>query len=224
MKQRLSESYNDCRSLKNALDTLNRKFQAEIQRKQDNFESALKSVEGKEEQLRTQLFTALKAATRFSEAEKIYHEILDPLPASGRGAKSDLMYEFADMMIRQKRCEEAEEIAREAFNHRKARGEKGGQWPNELKLSHRQLSFSLAHQNSLAKQQQAIEMHRQVWENDPIDDWRVENGDRLCEIYANQKRYDERNAYNTRCGKREGGYPGFGMKPQCIVHCRGLLC
>lgn len=101
------------------------------------------------------------------------------------------MYEFADMKIRQKMYGKAEEVGREAFNHRKSHVEKGWQWSHELKLSHRQLSSVLGHQNSLAKQQPAIEMHRQIWEHDPLHDWRVENGDRLCEVYANQKRYDD---------------------------------
>ena len=190
-----------------------RRAQEENQRNRAHFESRFETAQEElqrscqqnrqqEENLRIQLFTALKT-TRFADAEKIYHEIMDALSVNDRGAKSDLMYEYADMMIRQERYEEAEEVARDALKHRKSHVERGSPWSQDLKQSIRQLSLALCHQNSPAKQREAIVMHRDIWENESLHDWRAENGDRLCQIYATQRQYQEaqllqQNVWNER--------------------------
>ncbi|MCJ1463069.1 hypothetical protein MMC07_001674 [Pseudocyphellaria aurata] len=157
---------------------------------QQKFELVMKQTRTELLRLREQLFAARKAEKRFAEAESIYHEIIDPLPPQDRGAKSNLMYEFADMLIEQKNYAQAEVVAQEALGHRKSHVKTDGQGSMEVKLSFRQLSSALFHQDSEKKQKQAMEMHRQIWENDAPHDWKAENGDRLCQIYAHQKKYD----------------------------------
>lgn len=130
-------------------------------------------------------------AARFGEAESIYREIINPIPTSDRGSKSELMYEYAEMMMEQKKYEEAEHVARAVFEHRMSRVEAGGQWSQELMMSHRQLSSALCHQDSPAKKNQAIRMHRDIWDDDFPHAWKAENGDRVCQILAQQKRYDD---------------------------------
>lgn len=202
-------------SLRTALDTLDRKRHLENERAssrhrkelaeslscaREEFQKQHESVVERarkecqrtyqeKEQLCVRLFTACKAAKRFAEAESIYYDIMRPLPPRDRGAKSDLMYEFAEMMMEQGNYEQAEMVAREAFNHRESRVKTEGQGSMESRLSFRQLASALCHQESPVKQKQAIEMHRQIWENDAPHDWKAENGDLLCQIYAVQKQY-----------------------------------
>lgn len=170
----------------------------ENRRDRDTFELMIKSAREEvqrsrqeQEQLRIQLFTAWKAARKFDDAERIYRDIMGLSNANDRRAKSDLMYEYADMLIQHEKYEKAETVAREAWSHRKSRVEKEGQWSPKLKLSYRQLSSALYHQSSTAKQNEAIEMHRQIWWSDSPHDWKVDNGDRLCRIYADQKQYED---------------------------------
>lgn len=172
----------------------------ENRRDRDTFEWTIKSAREElqrsrqeMEQLRIQLFTAWKAARKFDDAEKIYHEIMRLSNANDPSAKSDLMYEYADMLMQHEKYEKAVTVAREALSHRKSRVEKEGQWSPKSKLSYLQLSSALYHQSSTAKQNEAIEMHQQIWVSESTHDidWKADNGDRLCRIYADQKQYED---------------------------------
>lgn len=237
LRQFLSELCDDCMSLRNSHEILNRTRQFETEqaskhqkehaeqlsrsreenrRDRDTFELTFKSAQGElqrsrqeKEQLRIQLFTAWKAARKFDDAERIYHEIMAPLHANDRGAKSDLMSEYADMLIQHEKYEKAEMVAREALSHRKSRVENQGQWSQELKLSYRQLSSALYHQSSTAKQNGAIEMHRQIWVSDSPHDWKAENGDRLCQIYADRKQYEDAERIQQKVWKERRRHDGI---------------
>lgn len=197
----------DCNGLANELEALKQQLSAqasrhhqehtdwlrrtreETQRNQDHLKSISEKENEQKEQLHTQLFTAWKVAAKFVEAEKMYRAIMEPLSESDQGARSDLMYEFADMMLTQKNYVEAEKEAQKALNHRKSRVKTGGQGSQEFNQSHRQLSSALRDQNLPEKQTMAIAMHRDIWENGFPHDWKAENGDRLSQIYADQGKY-----------------------------------
>lgn len=156
-------------------------------------------------ELRIELFKERKAAKRFAEAEKTYHEIMSSLPENDRGSKSDLMYEFANMLIEQKKYKDAEMVAREVLEHRKLRSPGSP----EFILSYRQLSSTLFHQQSPAEEKKAVEMYRDMWENGSPHDWKAENGDRLGQIYAKQDQYDEAQGIHHKVWKERRKHAGI---------------
>lgn len=135
--------------------------------------------------LRTQLFHCHKEAKKYDKAEDFYHMIVTEQDAekSEDPAVLDLKYCFAEMLMSQKKFNEAELISRAVWDKRKADSES-----EESKTSHRQLCSILV---SLKKYGEAENMHRTMYHKEPKDSWALENGDAVCWTMSEQGQYDQ---------------------------------
>lgn len=95
----------------------------------------------------------------------------------------DLKYSFAEMLIVQKKKEEAELISKEVWKKRQVAPES-----EEAKESHRQLCSIW---RTLEKYRDAENMHRNIYHREPKDSWALENGDAVCRTIAEQGDYEQ---------------------------------
>lgn len=95
----------------------------------------------------------------------------------------DLKCSFAEMLIGQKRYDEAELVSRAVWEKRKIAPES-----EEFKRSHRQLCSILV---SLKKLSEAENMHSTMYHKEPKDSWALENGDAVCRTIAEQGQYEQ---------------------------------
>lgn len=135
--------------------------------------------------LTTQLFHCHKDAKKYEEAEFFYRMVVSDrdLEKIEDPAVLDLNYSFTEMLIAQKKKEDAELISRAVWEKRKVAPE-----TEEAKRSHRQLCSILV---SLKKYGEAENMHRIMYHKEPKDSWALENGDAVCQTMAEQGQYDQ---------------------------------
>lgn len=156
---------------------------------------ANRGLDSENQQLRKELFLARKNSKQFEAAEQIYWETIYKLlenPASSpSAAELELRYEFAAMKMEQRQFATAEIDARYVYNQRIPK-EQASEGLQDFKLSHRQLCLVLRSQALPQKREEAMMMHRNIWEEKRHEhDWRAENGDDLCLVYMDQKEYRE---------------------------------
>lgn len=156
----------------------------------------LKSAMYENFELKIEKFNLLKAekAPEYDKAEKVYEELTD----KGEGLGKDdpyrvpilsLKYEYAAMQIERKKYPVAERIAREVLKER----EGGEDVSEDYKSSHRQLILALRLQgrDQESKLREAEHLLRKIWPiREKRDLWRLENGDMLCTVLEERKRYD----------------------------------
>ena len=156
----------------------------ECQRKLEACRSAKKAARevaeaktSENESLRIRLFHSLKDSKKYDDAEKLYHETV----AGRELAKSedtvilDLRHSFAEILIEQKRFQEAEPISRAVWE----KNEQSQGPPSELfKKSHRQLCSVLC---AMQKHKDAEKMHMLIYQRGEMDAWALENGDEVCQ-------------------------------------------
>lgn len=113
------------------------------------------------------------------------------------------------MKIEQQDYKNAEVVARCVYDHRKLSGEQTSENFRNFKLSHKQLCFALRSQLLPQKLEEAMKMHRIIWDEKESEyPWRVENGDELCSVYIDLEEYNvaeltQQKVWNKR--KKEDG-------------------
>lgn len=129
------------------------------------------------EALRIRLFHSLKECKKYDDAEKLYSETVagrEPIKSENT-VILDLRHSFAEVLIEQKRFQEAEPISRAVWE----KMEQSQDPPSELlKKSHRQLCSVLC---AVKKHKDAEKMHMQIYQRETMDAWALENGDEVCQ-------------------------------------------
>jgi len=179
------------------------KCQQDLEKCQQDLEKCqldLKSAIYENFELKIDKFILLKAEKDlgYYKAEEIYVE----LTRKWEGREKDdpyrepilnLKYEYAAMQIEHKKYPEAEKVAREVLIER----EGGEEVSEDYKSSHRQLILALRRQgrDDESKLREAEHLLRKIW---PIrkqrDLWKLENGDMLCTVLEERRRYDHAHA------------------------------
>lgn len=135
--------------------------------------------------LRIELYHSYREAKKYDEAEKLYRTITSDEDSAKLEdpASLDLRYSFAEMLMSQKKYEEAEPISRAVcFKRRDA------PQSEEFRMSHRQLCSILV---KLKKYVEAENMQRPIYSLEPKNPWALENGDAACMTIAAQGQYDQ---------------------------------
>jgi tetratricopeptide (TPR) repeat protein len=132
-----------------------------------------------------ELFHCHKDAKEYEKAETCYRAIVtDTNPEKIEDSTIlDLKYSFAEMLIVQKKNEEAELISKAVWKQRQVAPES-----EEAKKSHRQLCSIWG---TLEKYRDAENMHRNIYHREPKDSWALENGDAVCRTIAEQGDYNQ---------------------------------
>lgn len=144
--------------------------------------AAEKEARGIIQSLKIRLFHSLKEAKNYDDAEKLYHETVadgDPTKNEDIGIL-DLKHSFAGMLIKQKKFQEAEPIARAVWEKRK---QCPGPPSEVCKESHRQLCSVLC---AVGRHRDAEKMHRGMYQREIMDAWALENGDEVCQRLREQ--------------------------------------
>lgn len=134
------------------------------------------------ESLKIRLFHKLKEAKEYAGAEELYRETMTgrDLAKSEETVVLDLKYSFAEMLIEQKKFQEAEPISREVWEIRKR---DPAPTSKDSEASHRQLCSVLC---NVGKHKDAEYMQRIIYQKEPMDRWALENGDEVCQRLREQ--------------------------------------
>ena len=146
-----------------------------------------KKAEEEIEALKIRLFHSVKEAKKYQEAETLYHEIVTDkeLTMSDDPKIHEFKSSFVEMLMEQKKFEEAEPVSRCVWENRRGSSE---DWSHHAKQSHRQLCSIL---RSLHRYDEVENMHRTMYHKATKDAWALENGDDVCQILAEQKKYEK---------------------------------
>lgn len=154
-------------------------------------EDSQRAAESNVEALKITLFRSWRIAKQYDEAEKTYKDVLANCRTEADADISETMlnlkYSFVEMLIEQKRFNEAETVAEEVWEKRKGHDP----LPEASKMSHRQLCSVYG---SLRKFEKAESMHRlvyDVYQEGSKDDWTLENGDGICKQLTEQRQYEK---------------------------------
>ena len=150
----------------------------ELEAAQDSHENQIGSLE-------VQLFHSHKETKKYGEVERLYFSIMKAvdLDTCEDPEILEIRYTFAESLIEQGRSQEAEKISKAVFDYRKK------DWQSEeFKQSHRQLCEILSH---LRNFDGAKKIQREMYEDHPDDDWRLENGDELCKTLSAQGDHEQ---------------------------------
>ena len=162
------------------------KCQILLKRSEEEKKSADEKAQKEIEALKIRLYHSVKEAKKYEEAERLYHEIVTEkgLTTSDDPKIHAFKSSFVGMLMEQAKFEEAEPISRSVWEKRKGPSD---DWSDEAKQSHRQLCSIL---RSLKRFDEVENMHRTMYHKATKDAWALENGDDVCQILAEQKKYE----------------------------------
>ena len=154
----------------------------QLEQREQELSTAIEDIEA----LKIQLFNTWKVNQPYDKAETIYRDILTnhPTDADVSDTILALNFSFAEMLMEQKKFEDAETVAEKVWEARNARDSS-----SELcKMSHRQICSIYS---SLGKFEKAENSHRIVYHQEPKDAWTLENGDGVCRQLVERGLYEE---------------------------------